>query len=131
MIVIYYVVIIVWVICYVGFFVMKMWGYDLEGFFMGSFLYVVSNVDVEFYFVFGVFWLLLLLWFFVFVIMVIGVEKGIIWVLWIFMLLFVVMFIILVIVVFIFDGVLVGFNVLFILLWGVLGNYWVWMVVYG
>lgn len=84
-IVIYYAVIIAWAIRYVGFSVTKTWGHDPEGFLTGSFLHVASNVDVEFHFVSGVFWPLLLLWLFVLAIMATGVEKGITRASWIFM----------------------------------------------
>jgi len=74
-IVIYYAVIIAWAIRYVGFSVTKTWGHDPEGFLTGSFLHVASNVDVEFHFVSGVFWPLLLLWLFVLAIMATGAAE--------------------------------------------------------
>ena len=117
-IVIYYAVIIAWAIRYVGFSVTKTWGHDPEGFLTGSFLHVASNVDVEFHFVSGVFWPLLLLWLCVLAIMATGVEKGITRASWIFMPLLAVMFITLVIVALTLDGASVGLNALFTPSWG-------------
>ena len=130
-IVIYYAVIIAWAIRYVGFSVTKAWGSNPEGFLTGGFLHVASNVDVEFHFVSGVFWPLLLLWLFVLAIVATGVEKGVTRASWIFMPLLAVMFIALVIVALTLDGASVGLDALFTPSWDALGNYQVWMAAYG
>ena len=130
-IVIYYAVIIAWAIRYVGFSVTKAWGNDPEGFLTGNFLHVASNVDVEFHFVSGVFWPLLLLWVFVLAIMATGIEKGITRASRIFMPLLAVMFIALVIIALTLNGASTGLNALFTPSWDALGNYQVWMAAYG
>ncbi|BCQ02112.1 sodium-dependent transporter [Cutibacterium avidum] len=130
-IVIYYAAIIAWAIRYVGFSVTKAWGDDPEGFLTGSFLHVASNVDVEFHFVPGVFWPLLILWLVVLAIMATGVEKGITRASWVFMPMLVVMFIALVIVALTLDGASTGLDALFTPAWNALGNYQVWMAAYG
>ncbi|MDU5025482.1 MAG: sodium-dependent transporter [Cutibacterium avidum] len=130
-IVIYYAAIIAWAIRYVGFSVTKAWGDDPEGFLTGSFLHVASNVDVEFHFVPGVFWPLLILWLVVLAIMATGVEKGITRASWVFMPMLAVMFIALVIVALTLDGASTGLDALFTPAWNALGNYQVWMAAYG
>lgn len=130
-IVIYYAAIIAWAIRYVGFSVTKAWGDDPEGFLTGSFLHVANNVDVEFHFVPGVFWPLLILWLVVLAIMATGVEKGITRASWVFMLMLAVMFIALVIVALTLDGASTGLDALFTPAWNALGNYQVWMAAYG
>ena len=130
-IVIYYAAIIAWAIRYVGFSVTKAWGDDPEGFLTGSFLHVANNVDVEFHFVPGVFWPLLILWLVVLAIMATGVEKGITRASWVFMPMLAVMFIALVIVALTLDGASTGLDALFTPAWNALGNYQVWMAAYG
>ncbi|WCC80407.1 sodium-dependent transporter [Cutibacterium equinum] len=130
-IVVYYAVIIAWAIRYVGFSVTKAWGDDPEGFLTGSFLHVAGNVDVEFHFVPGVSWPLLLLWIVVLAIMATGVEKGITRASWVFMPILAVMFIALVIVALTLDGASTGLDALFTPSWDALGNYQVWMAAYG
>ncbi|MDU7429631.1 MAG: sodium-dependent transporter [Cutibacterium avidum] len=130
-IVIYYAAIIAWAIRYVGFSVTKAWGDDPEGFLTGSFLHVANNVDVEFHFVPGVFWPLLILWLVVLAIMATGVEKGITRASWAFMPMLAVMFIALVIVALTLDGASTGLDALFTPAWNALGNYQVWMAAYG
>ena len=92
---------------------------------------MASNVDVEFHFVPGVFWPLLILWLVVLAIMATGVEKGITRASWVFMPMLAVMFIALVIVALTLDGASTGLDALFTPAWNALGNYQVWMAAYG
>lgn len=130
-IVIYYAVIIAWAIRYTGFSVTKAWGKDPEGFLLGDFLKVSSTVDVEFHFVPGVFWPMLVLWIAVLAIMALGIQKGVTRASWVFMPLLTVMFIALVAIALTLDGATNGLNALFSPAWSALGNYKVWMAAYG
>ncbi|WP_130864877.1 sodium-dependent transporter [Acidipropionibacterium timonense] len=130
-IVVYYAVIIAWAIRYAGFSVTKAWGKDPESFLVKDFLQVASTTDVEFHFVPGVLWPLVLLWVFTLVVMALGVQKGVTWASKIFMPLLTVMFIALVVIALTLPGATKGLNALFTPDWGALTNHQVWMAAYG
>lgn len=128
---IYYAVIVAWAAMYFIFSANQAWGEDPNGFFFGEFLQLSDKVEVGFDFVGGVFWPQLLVWVVVFVVLMLGVNKGIARANLIFMPLLLVMFIAMVVQALLLPGATDGLNALFAPNWSALGDPMVWAAAVG
>lgn len=126
----YYAVILVWSARYIGFSVTEAWGEDALGFFVGDFLRD-AGATLTFDFVPGIFWPAIALWVLAFVIMALGVRRGLEAANKIFMPILVVCFLALVVRALFLDGSLEGLNAFFTPDWGALADGSVWVAAYG
>lgn len=126
----YYAIILVWAIRYIGFSVNEAWGEDPLGFFVGDFLQD-AGATVTTDIVPGIFWPALALWVAVFVVMALGVRRGLERINKIFMPILVVCFVALVVRALFLDGALTGLDAFFTPNWGALADPSVWVAAYG
>jgi neurotransmitter:Na+ symporter, NSS family len=130
MIAVYYAAVIAWAVRYIFFSIDKSWGDDPEGFLFGEFLQA-GEPGVDASVVAGVLIPLALVWLFVMVVMVLGVQKGIGALNVVFIPVLVVAFTILVVRALFLPGAGEGLDALFSPDWGALSDTGVWAAAFG
>jgi NSS family neurotransmitter:Na+ symporter len=130
MIAVYYAAVIAWAVRYIFFSIDKSWGDDPEGFLFGEFLQA-GDPGVDASVVAGVLIPLAVVWLFVMVVMVLGVQKGIGALNIVFIPVLVVAFTILVVRALFLPGAGEGLDALFTPNWGALKDTGVWAAAFG
>jgi NSS family neurotransmitter:Na+ symporter len=130
MIAVYYAAVIAWAVRYIFFSIDKSWGDDPEGFLFGEFLQA-GDPGVDASVVAGVLVPLALVWLFVMVVMVLGVQKGIGALNIVFIPVLVVAFAILVVRALFLPGAGEGLDALFTPNWDALKDTGVWAAAFG
>jgi NSS family neurotransmitter:Na+ symporter len=127
----YYAVIVAWAAMFMIYSVTGAWGDDANGFFFGDFLQMSDTVAFTGEFVGHIFWPELLVWIVTFIVIFLGVNKGIAGANLIFMPLLVIMFVIMVVQALFLPGAMDGLNALFTPDWSALGRGEVWAAAVG
>ena len=128
---IYYAVIVAWAAMFMIYSVTGAWGDDPNGFFFGDFLQVSETVGFTGEFVPHIFWPSLLVWAVTFIVIFLGVNKGIARANLIFMPLLVIMFLIMVVQALFLPGATQGLDALFTPDWSALARGEVWAAAVG
>ncbi|MDO4227084.1 sodium-dependent transporter [Neisseria sp.] len=128
---IYYAVIIGWAASYTYYSLVGAWGADPQAFFFKDYLHMADGVSVGFDFVAKVLGPLVGVWIFTFLILALGVQKGVARSSSFFMPLLVVMFLIMVAIALTLPGAAKGLDALFTPDWSKLSNPSVWVAAYG
>lgn len=128
---IYYAVIVAWAAMFMIYSVTGAWGDDPNGFFFGDFLQVSETVGFTGEFVPHIFWPSLLVWAVTFIVIFLGVNKGIARANLIFMPLLVTMFLIMVVQALFLPGATQGLDALFTPDWSALARGEVWAAAVG
>lgn len=128
---IYYAVIVAWAAMFMIYSVTGAWGDDPNGFFFGDFLQVSETVGFTGEFVPHIFWPSLLVWAVTFIVIFLGVNKGIAGANLIFMPLLVIMFLIMVVQALFLPGAMQGLDALFTPDWSALARGEVWAAAVG
>ncbi|MBF0804091.1 sodium-dependent transporter [Neisseria sp. WF04] len=128
---IYYAVIIGWAASYTYYSLVGAWGADPQAFFFKDYLHMADGASVGFDFVGKVLGPLVGVWIFTFLILALGVQKGVARSSSFFMPLLVVMFLIMVAIALTLPGAAKGLDALFTPDWSKLSNPGVWVAAYG
>ena len=128
---VYYAVILGWAMLYTFFSIDKAWGEDPATFFLGDFLQVSEEVTVGLDFVPTVLAATGVAWLALFVVLLLGVQKGIGRVNLVLIPLLVLMFLVIVVIALTLPGATDGLNAFFTPNWGALTDSAVWVAAYG